>query len=135
LIELIIVIVLIGILAAVALPKYVSMQTQARIASLNALAGALRGASSLAYQSALSTGQIGATGSVIMGKGTTVNLVYGNPAAATGGINNAVDLSSDYVFSTGAASSTFSLQTSCLVTYTQATSTTDSTVVTTTSGC
>ncbi len=48
LIELIIVIVILGLLAAIALPKYISVQREARAASVNAAAGGLRGAVALA---------------------------------------------------------------------------------------
>ena len=42
LIELVLTLVIIGVLAAVALPRFVSLSDSARIASLNALAGAVR---------------------------------------------------------------------------------------------
>ncbi len=48
LIELIIVIVILGLLAAIAIPKYISVQKEARAASVNAVAGGLRGAVALA---------------------------------------------------------------------------------------
>jgi MSHA pilin protein MshA len=49
LIELIIVIVIIGILAAVAIPRYVDMRSQARIAAAGGLTGNLRAAAAIAY--------------------------------------------------------------------------------------
>jgi MSHA pilin protein MshA len=47
-IELVIVIVILGILAAIAIPKYIAVTTEARIASVNGIAGGLRGAVALA---------------------------------------------------------------------------------------
>lgn len=47
LIELIVVIVVLGILAAVAVPKYLGVTRDARIAALNGVAGGLRGAANL----------------------------------------------------------------------------------------
>ena len=44
LIELIVVIVILGILAATAMPKFIDMRRQARISSLQSMAGALRSA-------------------------------------------------------------------------------------------
>ncbi|MEW6185617.1 MAG: prepilin-type N-terminal cleavage/methylation domain-containing protein [Thermodesulfobacteriota bacterium] len=49
LIELIIVIVIIGILAAVAIPRYVDMRTQARAAAADGITGNLRAAAGIAY--------------------------------------------------------------------------------------
>jgi MSHA pilin protein MshA len=49
LIELIIVIVIIGILAAVAIPRYVDMRSQARIAAASGMTGNLRAAAAIAY--------------------------------------------------------------------------------------
>jgi MSHA pilin protein MshA len=48
LIELVIVIVVLGILAGIAIPKYISIQRDARIASVNGIAGGIRGAVALA---------------------------------------------------------------------------------------
>jgi len=49
LIELVIVIVIIGILAALALPRYIDMQRDARLAKIQALYGSIRSASALAH--------------------------------------------------------------------------------------
>jgi MSHA pilin protein MshA len=48
-IELIIVIVIIGILAAVAIPRYVDMRAQARAAAADGITGNLRAAAGIAY--------------------------------------------------------------------------------------
>lgn len=57
-IELIVVIVILGILAAVALPRFTNIQRDARIAKLNAARGAVQGAASLIHGTALARGGI-----------------------------------------------------------------------------
>lgn len=56
LIELVIVVVLIGILSAVAIPKYIDFRTSAGLAAAQGLAGALASASALDYSNAKVTG-------------------------------------------------------------------------------
>ena len=51
LIELVMVIVILGVLAAVALPKFVSVDADARAAALNGVAGGLSSASAINYAS------------------------------------------------------------------------------------
>lgn len=53
LIELVIVITIIGILAAVALPRFVNLQREARIAKLNSVRGAVGAAAALVHAAAL----------------------------------------------------------------------------------
>lgn len=60
LIELIVVIVIIGILAAVAIPSYINLTQQAADGSAKGILGALRSASSLLYASRTISGSTGA---------------------------------------------------------------------------
>ncbi len=78
LIELVVVIVILGILAAVAVPKFVDMQVDARQATINGMYGAVQSSTSLARAQALVKDETGATGTIQM-DGGNVGLVFGYP--------------------------------------------------------
>jgi MSHA pilin protein MshA len=83
LIELVVVIAIVGILAAVALPRFIGMQTQARAAKAQALFGAVRSASVLAHTGCLANvgGTCTPTGGAVAMEGAIVNMINGYPAA------------------------------------------------------
>lgn len=82
LIELVMVIVILGILAATALPKFVDLGSDARAAVIRSVAGSMRGANTAVYAKAAGTGQLGlAPGSVTI-NGTAVATTYGYAASA-----------------------------------------------------
>ena len=92
LIELVVTISIIAILAAVALPRYISLQTQARAAKMQAIYGGIRSAAMLAHAQAIATGTTAAP--TILMEGTTINQVNGYPTADAPGIILALQLSS-----------------------------------------
>ncbi len=79
LIELVVVIVILGILSAFAVPKFMGMETQARISSVRALEGTLRSAASMAHGLALASGNP----ATLTIEGQTVTMSNGYPNAAT----------------------------------------------------
>ncbi len=78
LIELVMVIVILGILSAFALPRFADLGTEARAASLQGAFGAIKSASAIAHADALVSNQTGATGTVSL-EGLSINLVNGYP--------------------------------------------------------
>ncbi|MDP1864522.1 MAG: type II secretion system protein [Thiobacillus sp.] len=109
-IELIVVIVILGILSAVALPRFTNIQRDARIAKLNAARGAVQAAAGLIHGTALARGGItdtltcpggggfadnltGATGTVCTENGI-ITMVNSYPAATIAGIVSASGLTS-----------------------------------------
>jgi len=124
LIELIMVIVILGILAAVALPRFYDLQTDARIAKMQAAAGAIKSASAIAHSGYLVKGNNPAS---ITMEGVTVNMVNGYPdvlaAAATSGIALAAGGLVDYTLSATDTVLTVtpdSTHSTCTITYTEA---------------
>jgi prepilin-type N-terminal cleavage/methylation domain-containing protein len=73
LIELIVVIVLLGLLAAVALPRFVDLSTEARAATLSGVQGGFTSAVQLVHAKWL-VGGTGAAGTVALDGGTTVEV-------------------------------------------------------------
>lgn len=128
LIELIVVIVILGILAATALPKFVSFGSDARAASINAAKGAMAATSSMVKGKFVVEGGKNTTTSI---EGTTVNYTstYGYPQAdaaflAAAGLNT----TTDYTVVTPAVANQISIvpngvavTASCYATYTQPT--------------
>lgn len=110
LVELVVVIAILGILAAVALPRFTDLQSQARVAKANALLGSVRAAAAnakaAAIVNAVSCGA--ATGTTVSIEGTNVALNYCYPQAlssTTDGILYAANLNAanDGVTITGGA--------------------------------
>ncbi|MDP2787774.1 MAG: prepilin-type N-terminal cleavage/methylation domain-containing protein [Pseudomonadota bacterium] len=119
-IELIMVIVILGILAAVALPRFYDLQTDARMAKMQAAVGAIKSASAIAHSGALVSNQAGATGTIKM-ETLDVGLVNGYPSVS--GIVIAAGGLTDYVTSTTGTTLTVTPDPShatCVITYTEA---------------
>lgn len=133
LIELVVVIVILGILAVTAAPKFLNLQSDARASSLQGLKGAMSGASGIVYGKAAIDGKETSTTTVAI---DGINTVYGYPEATADGIGAAVvGLTDDWSSDTSGASPTTLLvgfkadtetaaaivATGCYVTYTEAT--------------
>lgn len=77
LIELVVVITILGILAAFAFPRFAALEVEARSATVEGLGGSVRSAASLAHSLALATGAA-AAGSVTM-EGNVIDLIFHYP--------------------------------------------------------
>ncbi|MEW6314275.1 MAG: type II secretion system protein [Pseudomonadota bacterium] len=95
LIELIVVIVILGILAATALPRFVNLQNDARYASAQGALGAVNSAASLAHAAWL-VANSSAAATVSM-EGTTITMSNGYPTADASGILAAAQIGTGYV--------------------------------------
>ena len=90
LIELVVVIVILGILAATALPRFVNLGTDARIAAVNGIAGGLRSAVSIVQARYMATGNMTATSVAVTGGTVTVAAGTGIPVGTAAGIGAAM---------------------------------------------
>jgi MSHA pilin protein MshA len=138
LIELVVVITILGILAAFAIPKFIALDSQARTATVNGLAGSVKSAAALARSLGMATGAT-STGSVTM-EGTAVTMLNFYPDATVAGIPIAINTSTtDFTYAAGATGVWTRVgaptPANCIVTYTPATATLPPTVAATTGGC
>ena len=94
LVELVVVIVILGILAATALPRFINLSRDARISAVNGIAGGLRSSVGIVQARFFATGLTGAAATpVTMADGTTtvaVNTTSGIPTGTLAGIGAAM---------------------------------------------
>lgn len=140
LIELIMVIVILGVLSAFALPRFADLGGDARVANINGLAGALKSAANIAHAQQLADGAT--LGTSVSLEGQAITMVNGYPTADAAGITLAAQVSAgtqaqfdagavDYVVSgggtAGGSTITYTLRANCLATFTAANAATDNT--------
>lgn len=143
LIELVITISIIAILAAVALPRYISLQVQARAAKAQAMYGGSRAAAALAHALAIATNQLAAA--TVSMEGVAVAMVNGYPAATNAGIVTALQLNpaaDDVTITAGGGAAPLTIDIvggtagTCTVSYTEApAANTSPNIAVTTTGC
>ena len=93
LIELIVVIVILGILAVTAAPKFVDLQSDARLATLNGMKAAINSAVSLTYGKSLVKGvEKDPSGKKVSINGEEVEVCYGYPCAEAAKIQKVLDI-------------------------------------------
>jgi MSHA pilin protein MshA len=139
LIELVVVITILGILAAFAVPRFASLEGEARLAATQSLAGSIRSGASLAHALWLAEGP--SDPDVVM-EGQTIAIVNGYPDAAS--IDDTLVEYAGFALTWTASTATFTKQnaagtstiTDCSVTYTQpAAANQPPTVAAMTTGC
>ena len=141
-IELIVVILILGILAATAAPKFFNLQSSARISALSGARAAVQSAATLANALALAQGNSAA--SSVSAQGTTIAMENYYPSGQTSGIIAAVTLDAGTYSASSNGTSVATVRmtgavtpASCAFSYTAASSATVPPVLTTpvTSGC
>jgi len=138
LVELVVVIIILGILAAVAAPKFINIQGSARQAALNGLRASVSSASTLANALSVSQGLTASQGVTI--EGTVVTMAFNYPTANNAGIGSAIRADAGTFSSDGAGTfqvSSAPTPASCSFIYTAATGANTPATVSTpiTTGC
>lgn len=99
LIELVIVIIILGILGATAIPKFINLRSDAVLSTMDTLVGVIESADQIVYMKAAIEGVQDESSATITIDGTNIATVYGYPAGTAEGIvkvieNNAVTYTS-----------------------------------------
>ncbi len=148
LIELVVVIIILGILAVTAAPKFINLQGDARVSALNGLKASIQGANTLVYSKAALAGKEKSASETVDINGTTattddVSTVYGYLSSTGTNFTRALDISAqvltadvttgnvtstgDWAIFVGSSNVKFwqnGAPSTCFFTYTPATSTT-----------
>ncbi|MFA7290774.1 MAG: type II secretion system protein [Rhodocyclaceae bacterium] len=118
LIELIVVIVILGILAATALPKFVDLSSDARTGVMRGVEASMRGANTMVYGKAAASNQLGAAAGAISATSTiSVTTKYGY-AADSDELRKVLDLNPSSDFSASGTISHTGATGTCQVVYT-----------------
>lgn len=138
LIELVLVIVILGILAATALPRFSDLSSNARQAAVKGLMGGLRSAAALAHATALAQGA--SAGQPITMEGQSVTMANFYPTDNAGGIQAAMQDTTGFAITSASAPITFSpngatTPASCFVSYTAAAANSAPTISIQVGGC
>ncbi len=143
LLEMLVVVVVVGVLAAVAVPKFAAVTSDARIAALKGVMTGMRTTSNNIYAKAATTNSVSATGTIALGAVTGIATIYGYAANVTEMVK-VLSLSSDeYNYAPAGSDTTTNIishrgaitPADCRVTYGVATATTTPTFTLVTTGC
>lgn len=104
LIELVVVIVILGILAATAAPKFIDLTGDAKASIVEGVRGSLNSAADMAHAKALVAGQTGSTGEITVG-GVSYAMAYGWPTNTS--IASLIEFDSDITSGTSGTVRTF----------------------------
>ena len=103
LIELVVVIVILGILAVTAAPRFLNLQSDARASSLDGLKGAMQGASGIVFGKAAIQGlERSNTATTVSSAEGNIETIFGYPTATANGIGAALQGTGDWRVSGGA---------------------------------
>lgn len=139
LVELVVVVTILAILAAFAVPRFTSLEGQARLASTQALAGSIRSGAALAH--ALWLAQADPSSASVTMEGQSIAMTYGYPDAAA--IDDTLIEHTGFALTTPGGKAVFTKKSpsgapiaNCFVTYSPPTAANEAPqVVATTGGC
>jgi MSHA pilin protein MshA len=117
LVELVIVIVILGILAITAAPKFLNLAGDAKGGTLNAVKASLQSANAVVYSKAVLAGNQKAATGTVNESGSTLNVVYGYVDATATDVGAVLDLDGNFVVATAVANSALGMTTADVMIY------------------
>lgn len=122
LIELVIVIVILGILAITAAPKFLNLAGDARASTVNGVKAALQSANAVIYSKAVLQNKQSLSSASVTDTQGNIDTVFGYAAATTAAVTAALDVAStDYTIATGVANTNLAMVTTDVMIYPTAT--------------
>lgn len=117
LIELVVVIVILGILAAFAVPRFMGLETEARIATVRSMAGSMRSAAAMAHGVCMAQGCTNATTTIAIGG---QNVVFVNQYPNNASISLLLEAGNGFTGTANRLTKAGAKTTNCWVQYNQA---------------
>lgn len=109
LVELVIVIVILGILAVTAAPKFLNLAGDAKGGTLNAVKASLQSANAVVYSKAVLAGNQKAPTGTVNESGTNINVVYGYVSATQADVEAVLDLDGNFIVAPGVENTNLSM--------------------------
>lgn len=103
LVELVIVIVILGILAVTAAPKFLNLSSDAKISTVNGVKGALQSANAIIYSKAVLAGKHKEPSASVVVDSATIALVNGYVAATAAEVQKVLEIEGGFTVAQGTA--------------------------------
>lgn len=110
LVELVIVIVILGILAITAAPKFLNLAGDAKAGTLNAVKASLQSANAVVYSKAVLAGKQNATSDTVAESNTTIGITFGYVSATAAEVTKVLDLDGNFVVAQGVENNALNLE-------------------------
>jgi len=118
LVELVIVIVILGILAVTAAPKFLNLSSDAKISTVNGVQGALKSANAVLYSKAVLASEHKKAIGTVSVDGVSIALVNGYVAATAAEVSKVLDIEGGFLVAQGVVNATVGVTAADVMVYT-----------------